>query len=344
MNTISTRTLRALLVALAGLGASSLVHALTPAQVYAKVSPSVWKVLTYDVDGLPLGQGSAVVISHETLVTNCHVLRKAKRVVVRRETITIDAKLDMWDVQRDLCQLRAKGMTAPAVGLSSSSRLAVGQEVYAIGNPKGLDLTMSAGLISSFRRDEQDRLILIQTSAAISGGSSGGGLFESEGLLVGLTTIGSVTGDAQNLNFAIPVDWVRELPERHARLATQTAATPAAAPAQAAVSTKATPAPKPAPPGQYAAIDDETRLPFSNERMRANYRVFLTLPMPRAFVISESGSFEVASGLFGTNAGNHGDPSWRALKQCERQGRGACFVYATNDRVVYKPSDFVSSN
>jgi serine protease Do len=344
MNTISTPTVRALLVALAGLGASSLVHALTPAQVYAKVSPSVWKVLTYDVDGLPLGQGSAVVISHETLVTNCHVLRKAKRVVVRRETITIDAKLDMWDVQRDLCQLRAKGMTAPAVGLSSSSRLAVGQEVYAIGNPKGLDLTMSAGLISSFRRDEQDRLILIQTSAAISGGSSGGGLFESEGLLVGLTTIGSVTGDAQNLNFAIPVDWIRELPERHARAATQTAATPPAAPAQVAVSTKAVPAPKPAPPGQYAAIDDETRLPFSNERMRASYRAFLSLPMPRAFVISESGSFEVASGLFGTNAANHGDPSWRALKQCERQGRGACFVYATNDRVVYKPSDFVSSN
>lgn len=346
MNTISTRTLRALFVALAGLGASSLVHALTPAQVYAKVSPSVWKVLTYDVDGLPLGQGSAVVIGHETLVTNCHVLRKAKRVVVRRETVTIDAKLDMWDVQRDLCQVRAKGMTAPAVELSSSSRLSVGQEVYAIGNPKGLDLTMSAGLISSFRRDDKDRLILIQTSAAISGGSSGGGLFESDGMLVGLTTIGSVTGDAQNLNFAIPVDWIRELPERHARLSTPSAAAPAAAtpaPAQTPVSTNTSAPPKPAPPGQYAAIDDDSRLPFSNERMRANYRVFLTLPMPRAFVISEGGTFEIASGLFGSGAGNHGDPSWRALKQCERQGRGACFVYAANDRVVYKPSDYVSN-
>ena len=340
MNVTSRRAVRALLVALTGIGAGTFAHALTPAQVYAKVSPSVWKVLTYDVDGLPLGQGSAVVIGHEVLVTNCHVLRKAKRVVVRRESVTIDAKLDMWDVQRDLCQLRAKGIVAPAVELSASSRLAVGQEVFAIGNPKGLDLTMSAGLISSFRRDEKDRLVLIQTSAAISGGSSGGGLFESDGLLVGLTTIGSVTGDAQNLNFAIPVDWIRELPERHARLSTQTAAAPAA-PAQ----TPATPAlaSKPAPPGQYAAIDDVGKLPFSNERMRASYRVFLSQQLPRAFVISESGSFEMAWGLFGSSAGNHGDPSWRALKQCERQGRGACFVYAVNDRVVYKPSDYVSN-
>jgi len=341
MNAFSIRALRAMFVALAGIGASSFVQALTPAQVYAKVSPSVWKVLTYDVDGLPLGQGSAVVTGQEILVTNCHVLRKAKRVVVRRETVTVDAKLDMWDVQRDLCQLRAKGLTAPAVELSSSSRLAVGQEVFAIGNPKGLDLTMSAGLISSFRRDDKDRLVLIQTSAAISGGSSGGGLFESDGLLVGLTTIGSVTGDAQNLNFAIPVDWIRELPERHARLLTQTAAAPAA-PSQAPAPTPIAPS-KPAPPGQYAAIDDDSRLPFSNERMRASYRVFLSQPMPRAFVISEGGAFQVASTLFGTNAGDHGDPAWRALKQCERYGRGACFVYAVNDRVVYKPSDYVSN-
>jgi len=349
MNTISTRMLRALLVALGAVGAHSVAHALTPAQIYAKVSPSVWKVLTYDVDGLPFGQGSAVVIAPETLVTNCHVLRKAKRVVVRRETITVDAKLDMWDVQRDLCQLRAKGLPAPAVELSTSSRLSVGQEVYAIGNPKGLDLTMSAGLISSFRRDDKDRLVLIQTSAAISGGSSGGGLFESDGLLVGLTTIGSVTGDAQNLNFAIPVDWIRELPERHARLSTPTAAAPGATPVATAapsatpVSAAPSAAAKPAPPGQYAAIDDDARLPFSNERMRASYRTFLSLPMPRAFVISEGGAFQMASGLFGSSAGDHGDPTWRALKQCERYGRGACFVYAVNDRVTYKPSEYVSN-
>ena len=52
--------------------------------------------------------------------------------------------------------------------------------------------------------------------AAISGGSSGGGLFIEAGALLGLTTIASITGDAQNLNFAIPVDWIKGLPRRHA--------------------------------------------------------------------------------------------------------------------------------
>ena len=65
--------------------------------------------------------------------------------------------------------------------------------------------------------------------------------------------------------------------------------------------------------------------------------------MPRAFAISEGGAFQVASGLYGASAGEHGDPAWRALKQCERYGRGACFVYAVNDRVVYKPSEYVSN-
>lgn len=82
---------------------------------------------------------------------------------------------------------------------------------------------MSAGLVSSPRRNAAGQLVLIQTSAAISGGSSGGGLFNDAGQLIGLTTIGSVSGDAQNLNFAVPSDWVRELPQRHASAAASAA-------------------------------------------------------------------------------------------------------------------------
>jgi S1-C subfamily serine protease len=122
----------------------------------------------------------------------------------------------MWDVKRDVCQLSVPGLKAPAVVVAESSKVAVGQNVFAVGNPKGLELTMSEGLVSSLRRNAAGQLVLIQTSAAISGGSSGGGLFNKEGMLIGLTTLGSVTADAQNLNFAIPSDWVRELPQRHA--------------------------------------------------------------------------------------------------------------------------------
>lgn len=210
--------------------AASPAAALQPAEVYAKVAPSVWRVQTYDVDGLPLGLGSGVVIAPDTLVTNCHVLAKARRVAVKREKVSLDAKLELWDPQRDVCQVKAAGLNAPAVALGEVAKLNVGQAVYAIGNPKGLDLTMSAGLLSSIRRNAQQQVVLLQTSAAISGGSSGGGLFDENGVLIGLTTIGSVTGDAQNLNFAIPVDWIRDLPQRHARLRASAAASAASKP------------------------------------------------------------------------------------------------------------------
>lgn len=212
--------------------AATTAHAqsLPPAQVYAKVAPSVWRVSTYDLDGLPLGQGSGVVTAPEMVVTNCHVLKGARQVAVRREKQKLPATLMLWDVQRDVCQLRVPGLVSPAVALADTNRFAVGQPVYAIGNPKGLELTMSDGLLSALRKDAAGRLILLQTSAAISGGSSGGGLFDDRGALMGLTTLAS-KADTQNLNFAIPVDWVRELPARHARLnASSTASQAASAP------------------------------------------------------------------------------------------------------------------
>jgi S1-C subfamily serine protease len=149
----------------------------------------------------------------------------------------MSAKLVLWDVQRDLCQLEVQGAVAPSVPLGSSSAAAVGQPAYAIGHPKGLDLTLSAGLVSSLRRNSAGQLVLIQTSAAISGGSSGGGLFNEEGELLGLTTIASIAGDAQNLNFAIPADWIRDLPRRHAAALALASSTAASNPSASAPAT-----------------------------------------------------------------------------------------------------------
>jgi len=232
--------------------------AMAPDVIYAKVSPSVFRVQTYDVDGLPLAIGTGVVIGHETLVTNCHVLAKAKRVAVKREKQSFEAKLELWDPQRDVCQIKAANLDAPAVPLGEVGRLRIGQNVYAIGNPHGLDLTMSAGLLSSIRRNDDEQVILLQTSAAISGGSSGGGLFDDNGVLIGLTTIGSVTGDAQNLNFAVPVDWIKELPQRHAKLR---ATPPALAVASAAEPTTQARAPSgPASPLPIERTEADTNL------------------------------------------------------------------------------------
>jgi len=190
-------------------------QSLSAAQLYERLEASVWVVRTFDKDELPLSQGSAVVIGLQSLVTNCHVLRKAKRVEVTHGKARSPATLELWDTARDLCQLKAAGVDAPSVALGDAAVVVVGQPVYALGTPAGMELTLSAGLVSALRHDEAGRLVAIQTSAAISKGSSGGGLFDDQGRLVGITTA-YVGGNAQNLNLALPVTMVRELGERHA--------------------------------------------------------------------------------------------------------------------------------
>ena len=194
--------------------AASSQSAMNTTQLYATLEPSVWVVRTFDKDNLPLGQGSAVVIATDTLATNCHVLRKAKRVEVTHLKVVLPATLELWDTARDLCQLRAPGTQAPAVALADDGAVAVGQSVIALGAPAGLELTLSSGIVSALRHDDAGRLVAIQTSAAISHGSSGGGLFDERGRLLGITSA-TVSGGAQNLNLALPVAMVRELPERH---------------------------------------------------------------------------------------------------------------------------------
>ena len=188
--------------------------ALEPVQIFEKASVSIVTVSTQDRAGKPLGFGSGVVIKPQTVVTNCHVLQKARTIAVRVGKQSFAAQLEFPDVERDLCQLKVAGLQLPPAELIPTSALKVGMRVYAIGNPKALELTLSEGLISSLR-DSKDGAPLIQTTAAMSPGSSGGGLFDSYGRLVGITTWG-FTRDAQSLNFANPVDWIFELPERGA--------------------------------------------------------------------------------------------------------------------------------
>jgi len=95
------------------------------------------------------------------------------------------------------------------VSVQPSSSLAIGERVYSIGAPEGLELTFSDGIISGFRKNKQARVI--QTTAAVSQGSSGGGLFDAQGRLVGITTF--YLEEGQNLNFALPGDLVLALRE-----------------------------------------------------------------------------------------------------------------------------------
>jgi S1-C subfamily serine protease len=191
--------------------ASGGARALEPDKLFEKLSPSVWTVLVEGEGGRKSG-GSAVVIAPEELITNCHVLAKGKSIIVKRENTMHGARLLHADTDRDLCILQVKGMAAAAVPTAALSSVKVGQHVYAIGSPLLLELTFSDGLISSLKKDDDGSVLAIQVTVPISPGSSGGGLFDADGRLVGITTASRV--DGQNVNFALPAEWIRDVPER----------------------------------------------------------------------------------------------------------------------------------
>jgi serine protease Do len=185
---------------------------LAPEVLFDMVSPSVWVVRTQDEAGRALALGSAVVVGPGRLITNCHVLARAKAVVVARENVTYGATLEFPDPDRDLCQLKVANFHAPAVAIAAPQTWRVGARVYAIGSPRGLETTISDGLLSGIRRNEQDQIEALQITVPISPGSSGGGLFDAQGRLVGITTM--ILRNAQNVNFAVPASWIAEVPER----------------------------------------------------------------------------------------------------------------------------------
>jgi len=185
---------------------------LAPEVLFDMVSPSVWVVRTQDEAGRALALGSAVVVGPGRLITNCHVLARAKAVAVARENVTYGATLEFPDPDRDLCQLKVANFHAPAVAIAAPQTWRVGARVYAIGSPRGLETTISDGLLSGIRRNEQDQIEALQITVPISPGSSGGGLFDAQGRLVGITTM--ILRNAQNVNFAGPSSWIAEVPER----------------------------------------------------------------------------------------------------------------------------------
>jgi len=179
-------------------------ESLTASAIFKKVSPSVVTVLALGDDGDPIAQGSGVVISADGHVaTNYHVVRNSD-VILLRTADGKEWKAEGWtycDPVADLFVLKFPKGQWQTVHISE--RLPdIGADVYAIGSPKGLDQSLSEGLISGIRR-VGTRITLIQTTAAIAPGSSGGALVDDNGQLLGLTTLRVL--DADRLGFAIPL-------------------------------------------------------------------------------------------------------------------------------------------
>jgi Trypsin-like peptidase domain len=179
--------------------------ALDARALFKKLSPSVFKLEATRGEGT--AQGSAVAVTTTELVTNCHVVQGALKLVLKQNKQEWPASVVRADPATDRCVVTGTGLMAqPVVGVRAYANLEVGESVYTLGSPVGLELTLSDGIISG-RRDEQDRHY-VQTTAPISPGSSGGGLFDARGNLVGVTTLVLAGRERlnQQLNFAIPAD------------------------------------------------------------------------------------------------------------------------------------------
>jgi Do/DeqQ family serine protease len=163
------------------------------------------------------GLGSGVIISDKGYVlTNNHVIREADTVVVTlADGRSADGKVVGTDPDSDLAVLKINLDKLPVITLGSSQKLRAGDVVLAIGNPYGLDKTVTLGIISATERTGTDVGILenlLQTDAAINPGNSGGALINSFGQIIGINTvIYSRSGGNQGIGFAIPIDQATEV-------------------------------------------------------------------------------------------------------------------------------------
>ena len=170
-------------------------------EVFELNAQAIWTVDSRN--GTSKSQGSAVAVSPSELVTNCHLIENPKQITLRRVGWNLPARLKAADRKGDRCILEV-GNTLPTYVRRGRNHAAVkiGEDVAAIGNPKGLETSLSRGIVGQKR--SRGGLKLIQTDAAISSGSSGGGLFDRAGYLVGVTTF--TIAEGQSLNFAIAID------------------------------------------------------------------------------------------------------------------------------------------
>jgi 2-alkenal reductase len=187
--------------------------------LYERVSTSVVNIGVSTSRGGGTGSGF-VLDSAGHIVTNNHVVADAERIVVRfADDTTVEAELVGADTDSDLAVLQVDvpaGLLRP-VELADSSALRVGQRAIAVGNPFGLEQTMTTGIVSALGRvvrQENGYSLpsLIQTDAAINPGNSGGPLLDSQGRVIGVTTlIFSNSGSSAGVGFAVPVNAVKRV-------------------------------------------------------------------------------------------------------------------------------------
>jgi S1-C subfamily serine protease len=182
---------------------------LTTAQIAKKVSPSVVVIKGKSYSGDVLGSGF-VISKDGKIVTNFHVIRNMRSASVEMadgksfNSVSVLAT----DERRDLAIVQIAGSNLPVLELGNSDALTTGEPVVAVGSPRGLEGTVTAGILSSVR-DTGDGFKVLQTDAAVNPGNSGGPLVNGNGQAIGVVSFKLLS--SEGLNFAIPISYVRGL-------------------------------------------------------------------------------------------------------------------------------------
>ncbi|MGI8545436.1 MAG: S1C family serine protease, partial [Aridibacter sp.] len=183
---------------------------LTPREIAQQTLPSTVLLVMNNSETEEIKSGSGFFVAEDVVVTNFHVIKNTTEGYAKiygQEKIYEILGIIGLDEENDLALLKIKGIKGKPLKLNTDDSIAIGDEVFAVGNPKGLEGTFSQGIVSSIRKTDTKNLL--QITASISSGSSGGAILDEKGDVVGVA-VGAIES-GQSLNFAIPVLLLRNL-------------------------------------------------------------------------------------------------------------------------------------
>ncbi|MGA2791896.1 MAG: S1C family serine protease [Terriglobia bacterium] len=209
------RTITTACVLLGVLAVHARAQNIDTARLFKQDSPAVVLIISQK-SGTPIGYGTGALISKDgTILSALHVVQGGDSAVVKLKSGDVYDKVSViaFDARRDLVVLKISGFDLPLLPLGNSNDVKEGDPVAMISNPKGLEGSISQGIVSAVRDIGDLGFKVIQTTAAASPGSSGGAILNANGELVAMLSFKIVGGE--NLNFGIPVNYARGMLDTH---------------------------------------------------------------------------------------------------------------------------------
>ncbi|MBI3668683.1 MAG: tetratricopeptide repeat protein [Acidobacteria bacterium] len=182
-------------------------------EIQRRLTRAVVIVEALDEHGEAVEFGSGVVVAAQQVVTNLQVVAQGVSLQVRHDGNIWPATITHLDADHDLCRLRVRGLKDPSLSVRPSLTLEAGETAFAVGSPDGRSAVLTSGIVFELQTYGQVRLP--RTTAASPSGSGGGGVFDSRGRLIGITTVLLEAGT--NLSFVLPGEWIVTLESHPAR-------------------------------------------------------------------------------------------------------------------------------